>query len=380
MCLYPRKYVNQKYTCTKKNGGNIPLPPVIGQKKYVQTYDTKTYDKNDILKCEHIEKEVTEKTYDKRVLTVQIPCGCCIECCKQKANAWRVRMIEELKMHKYNYFVTLTFSNDELKDLRKEFNLPECNAVAKKAVRRHLERWRKDFKCQLKHWYITEMGHENTERIHLHGILFCDTDISEQFERIAREHDGWRCNWKYWKYGHIWVGDYCTSKTINYIVKYMTKLDTDHKGFYGEVLCSPGIGRNYTEREIFNTYRYIRGESRSDYRLQNGARVKLPTYYKNKAYEEEERELIWRESMDRNCTVIMGNEYDNEHVDPRTIGRILNKAQEVNRKLGYGDDSQEWRKKSYNVTERMLQRAEKKEKDVENYKNRINLIEKFGGM
>lgn len=333
MCLYPRKYINQKYTATEKNGGNIPLPPIIGHGE-------------------------NGNIYDERVLYVQIPCGRCIECCKQKASAWRVRMIEELRMHKYNYFVTLTFSNEELKELMRTSKLGECNALAAKATRRHLERWRKNYKCQLKHWYITELGHENTERIHMHGIIFSDTDISCQFERIERVHGGWRCNWKYWKYGHIWVGDYCNERSCNYIVKYMTKIDTDHKNFYGQVLCSPGIGKNYTEKDIFNTYRYIRGESRSDYRLQNGVRVKLPTYYKNKGYNEEERELIWRDTMDQDKSYIMGHEYDHRYVPQEVLGNVLTKAQEINHQMGYGDDSDEWKKKKWNITERMLRRAE----------------------
>ena len=31
-------------------------------------------------------------------------------------------------------------------------------------------------------------------------------------------------------------------KTINYIVKYITKMDVDHKGYKGKILCSKGIG------------------------------------------------------------------------------------------------------------------------------------------
>lgn len=290
-------------------------------------------------------------------------------------------MIEELKEHKYNYFITLTFSNEELTKILKEHKYDcECNAAAAQAVRRHLERWRKDNRIQLKHWYITERGHENTERIHLHGIIFSDNDISGQFEKIERQHDGWMCNWKYWRYGHVWVGDYCNSRTINYIVKYITKIDTDHKGFYGQVLCSPGIGKTYTLRTIFNTYKYIKGQSKNYYRLNTGQKVGLPTYYSNKAYNEDEREMKWRDSMDRDETTIMGTTYNNKLVSTETLGQIVSKAQEENIKLGYGSDSQEWKKRKFNITTNMLRRAEKREKDVENYKKRKNLQEKFGSM
>ena len=76
---------------------------------------------------------------------------------------------------------------------------------------------------------ITELGHENTERIHLHGILFTKEDT----QTIA----------DIWKYGNIWIGDYCNAKTINYIIKYVTKVDEQHKGYEPKILTSAGIGK-----------------------------------------------------------------------------------------------------------------------------------------
>ena len=49
------------------------------------------------------------------------------------------------------------------------------------------------------------------------------------------------------KYGIVWVGKYVSSKTINYITKYMLKVDEKHKEFQGKVLCSKGIGAGYTK-------------------------------------------------------------------------------------------------------------------------------------
>ena len=44
------------------------------------------------------------------------------------------------------------------------------NETAKTAIRLFLERWRKKYGRSTKHWFITELGHDNTERLHLHGI------------------------------------------------------------------------------------------------------------------------------------------------------------------------------------------------------------------
>ena len=46
-------------------------------------------------------------------------------------------------------------------------------------------------------------------------------------------------------------------KTINYITKYMLKVDVDHKNFRGKVLCSAGLGKGYTERPDAQNHKNI---------------------------------------------------------------------------------------------------------------------------
>lgn len=356
MCLYPKIMKNKRYTVTEKNGGNVPLPPVIGY-KWVQLG----------------EERKKMPIYDERVLQVQIPCGNCIECRRAKANEWRSRMHEELKVTEYPYFVTLTFDPCKLKDLCEETGLKECNAVAGKAVRRFLERFRKKNKKSLKHWLITELGHQETERIHLHGILFSHIKLeTEEIEKL-------------WYYGNIWVGDYCNQKTINYIVKYVTKLDMDHKSFKGQIFCSPGIGKNYMT--ILNPLKYIyeKGNTKTSYRLENGSQIKLPVYWKNKLYSEEERQKIWRDVMDRNESYVMGVRHSLEDLTQS----IQDRAQETNIKLGYGTDGQEWRKQDYNVTIRMVRKRAKafaqkmaylRGEDAKNVKINEKMEKKFASM
>ena len=151
MCLYPKLIMNKKYIPNKKNGGNAPMPQ------------------------------------DIRTLYVPVSCGKCIECMKQKKRAWQIRMLEEIKTDKTGIFVTLTFSNEKLKELGKDVIKTNDeyiynNQIATLAVRRFLERWRKKYKKSVKHFLITELGHQNTERIHLHGIIF--TKHKEDIEII----------------------------------------------------------------------------------------------------------------------------------------------------------------------------------------------------
>ena len=334
MCLYPRQIKNRKYQATKKN--ERISPALMPDGTAFQWYD--------IPEC-----------VDERCLTVEVPCGQCIECREQKASDWRVRMIEEVNDQRRQgnkaYFMTLTFSPEELKILKnREHVRNECNVLPKVAIRRMLERWRKDHKKSLKHWFITEMGHQGTERIHMHGILFTPEEL--QLKVLEEKKEGVMAQWKYWRYGNVFVGSYVNAKTVNYLMKYITKIDTDHKGFIGEVLCSPGIGAKWwKEHQSDVTYNYRPGRTRTDYILNTGQRIPLPSYYKNHIHTEEEREQIWRDFMDKEQISILGTPHSlrSEHLE-----NITEKAKEINKFLDYGNDSKEWRKREYSLTEKML--------------------------
>lgn len=335
MCLYPIRIKNKKYQENKKNGGVIPALPI----------------KNWNPKHDNVALE------DTRILWVEVPCGQCIECRKSKARDWQVRLLEEIKETRYNYFITLTFDPIQLGKLKGQTHLSECNAICAVAVRRSLERFRKDKKHSLKHWLVTELGHEGTKRIHMHGLLLSDEPLV--FEGTKEDH---MFKWKYWKYGHVYVGDYVNAKTVNYIVKYITKIDTENKGFVGQVLCSPGIGKSWLEKASeMKLYKATNGKILDTYVTANGAKIKLPKYYKNKLYNEKEREENWRSFLDLQQETIMGNTYSTKTTSEETLKNITNKAKEVNDFLEYGDNSKEWQKKPYNVTQQMLRKKAKEE-------------------
>ena len=273
MCLNPTLMKNKKFVKNKKNRGVVP--PVD----------------------------------DVRKLYVPIGCGFCIECRKQKANNWRVRILEEFKYDKNCSFVTLTFNDESLEnievDILTELNESmeiddfksmriDVNDIATKAIRRFLERWRQKHGKSLKHWLITELGGED-DRIHLHGIIW-----SKDAEEIIDK----------WKYGHVYIGTYCNEKTINYITKYVLKTDEKHKEFTGKVLSSKGIGKNYINSYAAKQNRYKDKNTRDFYRLNNGHKVQLPIYYRNKIYTEDERGQLWIDRLDMEVRYVKGSEID----------------------------------------------------------------------
>jgi len=309
MCLYPRIIRNPKYKLNKKNKGIIP------------------------------------EVNDKRTEYVPIGCGKCIECMKQKSRQWKIRLTEEIRENNTGKFVTLTFSNDSLEKLKMTVSNDQStvsndqNEIAVYAVRHFLERWRKEYKTSIKHWLITELGHKGTERIHLHGLLFTPTIIKDD-----KPYNTVKDIERIWQYGWVYIGKYVNEKTINYISKYITKLDPIHKEYTGKILCSPGIGNNYINRPDSKNNHYQEKNTNELYITRSGNKIALPTYYRNKIYSETEREKLWIEKLDKQERYVLGQKTsikDNEE----QYFKLLAEARAKNQRLGYG--SIKWSKKEY---------------------------------
>lgn len=321
MCLYPKIIGNKKYVGNKKNGGIVPPLP---------TYKMKNG------------KEIE----DERVKYVSVGCQKCMECMKKKSREWQVRLQEEIKTNKNGYFVTLTFSNESIKELSKEIKTDgyeRDNEIATKAVRRFLERWRKKHKKSVRHWLITELGHENTENIHLHGLIF--TDHKEDIAKI-------------WQYGYIYTGEYVNEKTINYIIKYITKTDLKHGEYKAKILTTAGIGREYknSENAIKNKYKEL--TTKEIYTCRNGSKIALPIYYRNKIYTEEEREKLWLEKLDNKMRYINGQKIDVSENEDEYF-EILKTARELNKELRYGNNTINWEQKRYQRELRNIKHKER---------------------
>ena len=240
---------------------------------------------------------------DLRKSYVPIGCGKCFECRKRKRNDWSARLFEEVKDSKNEWcFVTFTFNEMSLNKLKYELvsryldfetgEVPEDfvkktddNAVATLAIRRFLERWRKKYKKSVKHFFVTEKGHKGTKRIHLHGII-----KSRNLEDIKR----------IWGYGFVWPRrdydmskNYVNDKTINYIVKYITKLDNVNKDFNPKILASPGIGASYQLTKEFNLHKFNNEFTKDYYRLKTGHKIANPLYYRNLLYTDEQKDILW---------------------------------------------------------------------------------------
>lgn len=330
MCLYPQIIKNPKYKANKKNGGVIPA--------------------------------IT----DIRATYVPIGCGECMECRKQKSRDIQVRLLEDIRHNKHGVFIALTFSNEEYSKLhklcKKESRLEGYdldNEIATVAVRRFTERWRKKFKKTIRHWLITELGHGETEHIHMHGLVWMEPKlyIKESKDRTIKDQQK-DILVDRWSYGDVWVGDYVNERTINYMTKYVTKVDQEHKYYKPKIFASKGIGKEYTERADAKRNKYRGKDTREYYTTRNGYKLALPIYWRNKIYTEDEREKLWMQKLDEQKRYVNKREIDiskgeQPYYDALQFARYENKL------LGYGSGEIDWNRKRYEKQRRMLKQKQR---------------------
>lgn len=322
MCLYPKLIKNKKYLPNNKNGGNAPF-------------------------CD-----------DKRKLLVPIGCQKCIECRKKKSNEWKIRLLEDIKHNRNGKFVTLTFSDESIAELSKIAREEDKtlkgydldNRITSIAVRRFTERWRKENKKAVRHWLITEIGHNGTKNIHLHGIIW--TDNCEKIER-------------HWKYGFADTGEknYVNDRTIGYITKYVTKVDFENKEYQQKIYASNGIGKGFMNRTDKDRNAYKGNKTITTYKTKTGLEQALPIYWRNKIYSEEEREELWVHMLDKQERWILGEKIDISKGDEEYY-KVLEWAREKNKRLGYGDDEKDWDKIRYENKRRALKQEERIAKGI----------------
>ena len=210
--------------------------------------------------------------------TVDVPCGFCHSCKKREMNDYRIRLLYEcrrpLDPGRVNLFVTLTFNEQFLSKFADDPN---------RAVRLFLDRMRKRYGKQVRHWFIGEFGTLNG-RPHYHGILFnCPIQIGNS---AYGRHPGQNLELEnVWSYGFVFTG-YVTDSTIGYITKYLTK-DLNGQRVRPRVISSLGIGDNYLSTPEAQLHKY-KGYNPF---ITNGSFIyALPRYYSNKIFSDLDRQ------------------------------------------------------------------------------------------
>ena len=137
-----------------------------------------------------------------------------------------------------------------------------------------------------------------------------------------------------WKYGWVYFGTYVNERTVNYIIKYVTKVDLRNRNFKAKILCSKGIGSNYLGSINAERNRFNNKNTKESYKNKQGYELNLPIYYRNKIYSDEERERLWLNKLDKNVRFVMGEKIDISKDDTNYFN-TLEYYQKLNKSLGY---------------------------------------------
>lgn len=98
----------------------------------------------------------------KEYATFQLPCSKCIECRLEFARTWAIRCVHEAQMYPNNCFVTLTYSEENLKSPRLQY----------KDFQDFMKRLRKKNGNQKLGYNVVGEYGEETKRPHWHAIIF----------------------------------------------------------------------------------------------------------------------------------------------------------------------------------------------------------------
>jgi len=200
---------------------------------------------------------------------------------------------------------------------------------------------------------ITELGHKGTENIHMHGIIWLPT--LNNWENQLREIE------KTWKYGWIWKGEmknekminYVSAKTINYMIKYISKIDQKHKEYKSKILTSAGIGANYIKESTHKRHITKNKNTIQTYITSTGHEISIPIYWRNKIWTDQEKERLWIEKLDKQERWVC-KEKVNIKTGDKEYNKLLKWHRRRNAELGYGSKANENRKQYEEATREIM--------------------------
>lgn len=147
------------------------------------------------------------------------PCNRCLPCIGIKRFHWVKKMQLEAKYWKYKYFITLTYSPE---------NIPHNHHLNKQHLKNFIKYFRKHTtkaNKSLKYFACGEYGGK-TERPHYHIILFTDYQLDLQELKTTKTGILYNCNLlnKCWlNKGHIWTAIITDTKCFSYVASYSNK-------------------------------------------------------------------------------------------------------------------------------------------------------------
>jgi len=208
---------------------------------------------------------------------VPVPCGRCPECLKRRTSMWSFRLRKEEERSVSSHFVTLTYDADHIPISPNGF-MTLVKGDLQKFFKRLRKSHGKDY-CKLnpiRYYACGEYG-SRFKRPHYHVILFNSSE-----DNILAS----------WQAGHVDIGT-VSGASVGYTLKYVNKgrftpLHSNDDRIPEFALMSKRMGANYLSRDVVDFHK--RNLDKAFITLEDGVRIPIPRYYKDKMFDESERE------------------------------------------------------------------------------------------
>lgn len=212
-----------------------------------------------------VEKELYHNQKDR---FVPVPCGKCPQCLKRRVASWSFRLEMESLLWNKQYFLTLTYNNENVPISTNGFL-----TLRPKDVTNFFKRLRKQA-GKLRYYYCGEYG-TSTKRPHYHIILFATSSL---FESDIESN---------WTHGSVYYGK-VEPASIRYTVQYYDKgvwqkqhVRDDREPEFSRM--SQGIGKNFlTTKQVKN---FLDNPQKSFIYDVEGRKIAIPRYYKKRMYD-----------------------------------------------------------------------------------------------
>ena len=224
-----------------------------------------------------------------------LPCGKCIGCRLNYARSWALRCQLEALSHKDNSFITLTFSDPELKKRDNPWSVDVND------FQLFMKKLRKRIKKPIRFFHCGEYG-EKTYRPHYHALIFGHDFRIPHKNNIVKKFGSKKYPLyesseltELWGKGHTTVGE-LNFDTASYTARYVTK---KIKGEASKIHINPETGEVSEINDVYCTMSRANGIGYDAYQKYkhnwygndfivngNGIKMKPPRYF-DKLYQEE---------------------------------------------------------------------------------------------
>lgn len=206
-----------------------------------------------------------------------IPCGKCPACKKRRVSGWAFRLQQEEKKSISSQFITLTYDSKNIPVSSSgylsldKYELP----LFFKRLRKNIANTGSKDALPIKYFAVGEYG-SKTKRPHYHALIFNAPIGALQ---------------KAWNKGQIHYGT-VEGASIAYTLKYMLKKGITPGDAQKEfALMSKGLGESYLTKSMV-AWHHADKNTRMYCNIEDGKKIGMPRYYKQKIYHEKQRQAI----------------------------------------------------------------------------------------